>query len=130
MLDFYATVSGLNGFVVRATDLHSNYGIYVLPNGFNGLEFIRGIDMSAQDVISDLTTLGATTVIIEEYVGSEVSLPIEVKFHMFNGQVGSVNVVSNRGTECACTLLQIDFFAVCTTCILTEILFLRLGGDG
>jgi hypothetical protein len=104
LVDYNAAAAGLNGFVVRATDLHSNYGIYVLPNGFNGKESIRGIEMSAQDVVLDLTTLGATTVIIEDYVGSEVSLPVEVKFHMFNGEVGSINVVSNRGTECACKL--------------------------
>ncbi|KAI2501576.1 hypothetical protein MHU86_12900 [Fragilaria crotonensis] len=102
LLDFNKTAAGMQGFVVRATDLHSNYGIYALPNGFNGKEFIRGVDMTAQDVVLDLTALGAKTVIIEDYVGSEVSLPVEVKFHMFNGQVGSINVVTNRGTECAC----------------------------
>jgi uncharacterized protein (DUF433 family) len=105
LLNFNATEIGAVGFVVRANDLHSNYGIYVLPKGFNGNEIIRGMDMSVQDIVSDLKTLGAKSVIVEDYVGLESSLPVEVKFHMFNGQVGSINAVFNRGTDCACKFL-------------------------
>jgi hypothetical protein len=105
LLSFNATKIGAVGFVVRANDLHSNYGVYVLPKGFNGNEIIRGIDMSVQDVVSDLKTLGAKNVVIEDYIGLDSSLPVEVKFHMFNGRVGSINAVFNRGSDCACKLL-------------------------
>jgi hypothetical protein len=93
------------GFVVRATDLHSNHGVYVLPNGFDGQEIIRDIEMSASDIISDLLAMGVTKVIVEEYVGSSTSLPMEFKFHMFEGKIASINGVANRGTNCACKYL-------------------------
>lgn len=94
---------GATGFVVRATDLHNNHGVYVLPSGFGSKELIRGVVMSAKDVAMHLSSLSAEKVIIEEYVGDAEALPLEIKFHMFNGKVGSINVVANRATECACT---------------------------
>jgi hypothetical protein len=95
--------AGVEGFVVRATDLHSNFGIYVLPTGFGGREIIRDMTMTAADIIADLKKMGAKNIVIEEYVGSANELPMEFKFHMFNGKLASINVVANRGSEeCAC----------------------------
>lgn len=94
--------AGVNGFVVRATDLHSNFGIYVLPNGFGQPELISGVNMTAADIEADMSKLSSEKVVIEEYVGASDSLPMEFKFHMFDGQVASVNVVANRGSSCAC----------------------------
>lgn len=102
LLSFKPTDSAVQGFVIRATDRHSNHGVYVLPEGFGGNEIIRGIDMSAEDVISDLKTMGVTKFVVEEYVGSSTRLPMEFKFHMFEGKVASINVVANRGSDCAC----------------------------
>mmetsp|Transcript_3881 Transcript_3881/g.6489 ORF Transcript_3881/g.6489 Transcript_3881/m.6489 type:complete len:2423 (+) Transcript_3881:72-7340(+) len=93
---------GTIGFVVRATGLHSNDGVFVLPDGFGGKELISGMNMTAQDIELHLSALSVKNVVIEEYVGSSDTLPLEVKFHMFAGEVGSVNVVANRGSECAC----------------------------
>jgi hypothetical protein len=91
------------GFVIRATHLHSNAGIYVLPNGFGGMEKIRGTQMSLSAVKNDLEINGATTILVEEYVsGQDDELPTEYKFHVFDGIVGSINIVHGRGTPCNC----------------------------
>ena len=84
----------------------------MLPNGFNEKEIIRGLTMSANDIVIDLSVLGATKIVVEEYVGSDDGLPVEVKFHMFNGQVASINIVANRGTNCACKSLLASDSAV------------------
>lgn len=98
--------SGVTGFVVRATDLHSNVGIYVLPNGFSQRESLSGMNMTAIDIEAELSKHSDAqggVLLIEEYVGTQQQeLPMEFKFHMFDGKVGSVNVVANRGSDCAC----------------------------
>lgn len=100
-LDEFAARSG--GFVIRATDLHSTKGIYVLPEGFNGVELIRGMNMTLMDVKTDLDLLGATKLILEEYVaGPNDLLPVEYKFHVFDGEIGSINIFYGRGTDCNC----------------------------
>lgn len=93
-----------SGFVIRATNLHSNKGIYVLPTGFGGLEVIRNVAMSMADIKVDLDLVGASKIIVEEYLPgpSNLPLPVEYKFHMFDGEVGSINIVHGRGTGCAC----------------------------
>lgn len=91
------------GFVIRTTHLHSNEGVYVLPTGFGGMEKIRAEPMSLTAVKDDLRLSGATKIVIEEYVsGPNDELPTEYKFHMFNGIVGSINIVYGRGTPCNC----------------------------
>lgn len=92
------------GFVIRATGQHSSQGVYALPDGFGGIEKLRGFAMSLEDVQTDLLdVVGAEGLVIEEYViGPGGELPTEYKFHMFNGEVGSISVVSGRGTSCGC----------------------------
>lgn len=108
-LDLFEPPSGVTGFVIRATDLHSSRGIFVLPNGFGGMELLSGMTMSLADVKTALSGLRSTKVIIEEYIeGQETGeLPTEYKIHVFNGEVGSINVVYNRGPKCACTFHQL-----------------------
>lgn len=108
-LSEFVVPKGVAGFVIRATDLHSNSGIYVLPSGFGGLELIRDVEMGASDIESDLLKMNVKKFVIEEYVGSETALPMEFKFHMFNGKVGSINVVANRGGNCACEYVILLF---------------------
>lgn len=93
-----------DGFVVRATNLHSNKGIYVLPNGFGAMELIRGVQMSLGDIQADLFEHNATTIVVEEFVAGEEDdlLPTEIKFHAFDGEIGSINILSGRGTDCGC----------------------------
>jgi hypothetical protein len=94
------------GFVIRATNQHSSKGVFVFPDGFTGLEKTLGLYMSPADVIADLTALGVTSYIVEEYIPGKgnKTLPMEYKFHMIGGEVASINVVANRGESCACKL--------------------------
>lgn len=98
-----------SGFVVRATSLHSNKGIYVFPNGFDDLELIRDMKMSADDVQVDMKTLGVTSYIVEKYISGPSVFPTEYKFHMIGGAVASINVVANRGEDCACKCVFDNF---------------------
>ena len=100
--DFTPTTEG---FVIRATSLHSSHGIYVLPNGFDGIELLRRVTMTLDDVKTSLAILEAKKIIIEEYIegiSGNGTLPIEYKIHVFNNQIGSINVVYNLGSNCAC----------------------------
>lgn len=91
------------GFVVRATTVHSSKGVYVLPDGFGGIELLRNITMTREDIRTNLMMVGADTIVIEEFVGGEDGrLPTEFKFHMFGDEIGSINVVRGAGTDCAC----------------------------
>ena len=92
------------GFVIRVTNLHSSAGVYVFPYGFDDVELIRGITMSIEDVKSDLVVIGATQFFVKEFIHGKArdKLPTEYKFHMFNGKVGSINVVYGSGTDCGC----------------------------
>lgn len=101
-IESFEPPAGVTGFVVRATNLHSNFGVYVLPNGFGQPELISGLSMTAADIEADMSKLSAEKVVIEEFVGTSDSLPMEFKFHMFDGKVASINVVANRGSSCAC----------------------------
>jgi len=97
----FSTVA--NGFVVKAGDLHSSRGVFVLPDGFGGAELLNGIKMSAEDVKGALEVLGAKKFIIEQFIpGTGGSLPDEMKIHMFNGEVGSIIYTTNRGSNCEC----------------------------
>jgi hypothetical protein len=67
------------------------------------MEKIRGTQMSLSAVKNDLEINGATTILVEEYVsGQDDELPTEYKFHVFDGIVGSINIVHGRGTPCNC----------------------------
>lgn len=97
-----------SGFVIRATNLHSGKGVYVLPSGFGGPELLSGIgSMSASDVVTALDTAGASHIIVEEFIEGDKganALPTEYKMHVIDGEVVSMNIVYNRGDNdvCAC----------------------------
>lgn len=100
-------------FVVHRSGEHSDKGTFVFPSGFDGIELIRGMQMDLSQVTTTLkaTVPGpASKIIVEQFISgssSEISLPHEFKFHMFNGVVGSVTVMLNRGTPCGC-FLEVD----------------------
>lgn len=86
-----ATTTTTNGFVIRATHLHSNRGVYALPDGFGGMELIRGFNMTLEDIKVDLADVGATKIIIEQFIPGDIEgnvLPTEYKFHVFQVRVG------------------------------------------
>lgn len=97
-------------FVIRAVgNQHSNSAVYVLPSGFGGPELTRPLaSMTMAQVDSNIQglTIPATKIIVEEYIAGSASsasaLPNEYKVHAFNGTVGAINMVLNRGSDCAC----------------------------
>ena len=104
-IDTWSPPTGVSGFVVKATGLHSDQGVFVLPSGFNGPEILTGsASMSRQDVKDGLTSAGTMRYVIEQYVPGDApnSIPPELKIHMFNGVVGSIVYMEGRGTSCAC----------------------------
>jgi len=94
----------VGGFVIKALGFHSNKGVFVLPEGFGGIELLSNKRMSKTDVQIALIKSGATKILVEDFIAGDTptSLPDEYKFHMFNGTVGSIVYVSNPGTPCAC----------------------------
>lgn len=48
-------------------------------------------------------------IIIEEYIGSEKSLPVEYKIHVFNGVARNLYVVTGRGTDIRYNQYYIDW---------------------
>eukprot|EP00545_Synedropsis_sp_CCMP1620_P004640 CAMPEP_0119006542 /NCGR_PEP_ID=MMETSP1176-20130426/2347_1 /TAXON_ID=265551 /ORGANISM="Synedropsis recta cf, Strain CCMP1620" /LENGTH=872 /DNA_ID=CAMNT_0006958459 /DNA_START=29 /DNA_END=2647 /DNA_ORIENTATION=- len=109
--------SPATNFVIRASGLHSTRGIYVFPDGFDGVELISGKSMTIDDVEAELSTMEpiASKIIVEKFIdgrggapsGSGPKLPTEFKFHVFNGKIGSVSIFYNRGGDCPC-YLEVD----------------------
>ena len=96
--------STASGIVIKATDLHSNKGVYVLvdyPNHEDPKELLRGSNMALSEIMSRLSFLEATKIIVEEFVGDEHA-PAEYKLHVVDGQVAAIDVIQNRGSDCAC----------------------------
>jgi hypothetical protein len=92
-----------DGFVIQAADMHSTKGIYALPTGFGGMEMSRGIEMTKEDIETYLNNLGETKVVFEEYVARPKSLlPVEYKFHVFDGEIGAINIFYGKGMGCNC----------------------------
>lgn len=94
------------GFTIRATGSHSGKGIFVLPYGFGGIDLISGLAKTLADIERELGP-NVDKILVEEFIdgsefGSIPSLPTEYKFHMFNGTIGAIDVVYNRGTDCSC----------------------------
>lgn len=92
----------MDGIVIKATNMHSNQGVFVLVDDSNGLplDLISGMHLSISDVVAALAEMQATKIIAEEFIGS--ALPTEYKFHVVNGQVAAIDVIANRGGECPC----------------------------
>ena len=98
--------------VVRAASLHSGNGVFVFPTGIGGTEALRGITIDMPDLRVALEALGFSgTYLLEEYIpgtSGPTSLPVEYKFHVFNGMIGAITVVYNRASEnCKC-VAEID----------------------
>ena len=94
------------GFTIRATGGHSGKGIFVLPYGFGGIDLISGDVKTLDDIERELGEK-VDKILVEEFIdgsefGSIPSLPTEYKFHMFNGTIGAIDMVHNRGTDCSC----------------------------
>ena len=92
-----------DGVVVKATNFHSNKGIYVLvddPDNEDPLNLLTNLHMSYEDTIADLMDLGATKIIVEQFIGKQ--LPTEYKFHVVNGEIAAIDIIDGRGTECPC----------------------------
>mmetsp|Transcript_2371 Transcript_2371/g.5501 ORF Transcript_2371/g.5501 Transcript_2371/m.5501 type:complete len:335 (-) Transcript_2371:138-1142(-) len=96
--------SGVEGFAIKAVGSHSSRGVYILADGFGGVELLNKVKMERTDVIAALTAIGAKKYIIEQYVGGENdALPDEYKIHVFaDGEVGSIIYTTNRGSNCEC----------------------------
>ena len=102
------TVPGdVDGVVIKATNFHSNQGVYVLVNnpdvdGDPALAFnlLDNMTMTYEDVVSALSYMQVTKIIVEEFIGT--SLPTEYKFHVVNGSVAAIDIIDARGTDCAC----------------------------
>ena len=92
------------GIVIKGIGLHSGKGVFVLPNGIGGVELLSGNIPTAAQIVEELSSIGASRFIIEEYVSGPdgAGIPDEYKIHMFSGKVGSIIYTTNRGTTCAC----------------------------
>jgi hypothetical protein len=96
---------GSDGLVIKATHFHSNQGVYILvPNpdmAVNGtINLLDNRPMSLLDVITELSFMQATKIIVEEFIGR--SLPVEYKFHVFNGEIGAIDIITGRSDDCPC----------------------------
>jgi hypothetical protein len=114
--ELLAKLDAMQGFVIKATSLHSSQSVYVLSSGFDGPELISGATtMSKETIVAELRASGILEVHVEEYISGaeENTLPTEYKFHMFPNPVpggepivGGISVVYNRGAingeECGC----------------------------
>jgi len=96
--------TNVDGIVVKATNMHSSQGVYVLVDDPSDtgktLDLVSGVQMSYGDIVTSLKFLQATKIIVEEFIGKD--LPTEYKFHVVNGQVAAIDVVADRDTDCPC----------------------------
>jgi TupA-like ATPgrasp len=102
-LSNYFNKASIGGIVVKATSLHSSTGVFVLlpdPVGPDPLDLITGTHVSLDDIVTQLSVLQVTTIIVEQFIGKD--LPTEYKFHVVNGTVAAIDVISGRGTDCPC----------------------------
>lgn len=93
----------VDGIVIKATNFHSNQGVYVLvpdPAGNGTINLLDKTKKSYTDVVNELSLMQATKIIVEAFIGS--SLPTEYKFHVVNGTVAAIDIITNRGGDCPC----------------------------
>ncbi|MEM1008984.1 MAG: hypothetical protein AAGJ35_08245 [Myxococcota bacterium] len=92
--------------VIKAVDGHSNAGVFVFPSGVSSgsttTELLTGTSMSLEDVIAKLNEGDYSKILVEEFVSNGGALPTEYKVHVFNGVVGAIDIVYNRGSGCDC----------------------------
>jgi hypothetical protein len=95
--------STVDGIVIKATNFHSNQGVYVLvpnPSGNGTINLLDKTPKSYDDVVAELSLIQASKIIVEEFIGS--SLPTEYKFHVVNGKIEAIDIITNRGGACPC----------------------------
>ena len=93
----------IDGIVIKATNFHSSQGVYVLvpnPSGTGVVNLLDNSTTSYAEVVAELSLLNATKIIVEEFVGT--SLPTEYKFHVVNGEVVAIDIITGRGGDCPC----------------------------
>ena len=98
------------GFVVKPLGLHSNAGVFILPNGFGNLELLSGTVIDRNDIQFKFQQLGVERYIVEEYIPGPAANtnPDEFKIHIFpDGTVGSITYITNRGNSCGC-FIEVD----------------------
>ncbi|KAI2496207.1 hypothetical protein MHU86_18302 [Fragilaria crotonensis] len=103
------------GIVIKATNFHSNQGVFILLN--DGLS--NGAELTLKDLLTDqyysygdvktmLAAWQASKIIVEELVGS--ALPDEYKFHVVDGKVQAIDIIIDRGSDCPCyAVMDVDF---------------------
>jgi hypothetical protein len=97
----------LDGIVIKATNFHSNQGVFVLVNETGTgdrtdplFDLIKKVATTYQDAMAELSQMQATKIIVEEFVGK--TLPTEYKFHVVNGTVAAIDIVDGRDGDCPC----------------------------
>ena len=99
----------LDGIVIKATNFHSNQGVFVLVNQTRQtggrrsdplFDLINKMPTTYNDTMSALTHMQATKIIVEEFVGK--TLPTEYKFHVVNGEVAAIDIIDGRDGDCPC----------------------------
>jgi hypothetical protein len=113
-LKFFLPPKGM-GFVVKDLDGSSSKGVYVLVDGWGGVELLSGNRMGADDVIAALQLVSKASkgkkevgvrILVEEYIASDVvgRINVDYKFYMYGGKVGAINAFYNRGTDAKCKI--------------------------
>ncbi|KAI2514173.1 protein of unknown function DUF11 [Fragilaria crotonensis] len=95
--------SSVDGVVIKATNFHSSQGVYVLvpnPAGNGTINLLDNTITTYAEVVAELSLMQATKIIVEEFVGT--SLPTEYKFHVVNGEVVAIDIITGRGADCPC----------------------------
>lgn len=97
----------LDGIVIKATNFHSNQGVFVLVNETRTgtrsdplFDLIQKVPTTYNDTMAALSQMQATKIIVEEFVGK--SLPTEFKFHVVNGEVAAIDIIDGRDGDCPC----------------------------
>ncbi|KAI2502637.1 extracellular matrix structural constituent [Fragilaria crotonensis] len=97
----------LDGIVIKATNFHSNQGVFVLVNQTGTgqrtdpmFDLIQNLPTTYNDTMAALAHMQATKIIVEEFVGK--SLPTEYKFHVVNGEIAAIDIIDGRDGDCPC----------------------------
>ncbi|KAI2514321.1 protein of unknown function DUF11 [Fragilaria crotonensis] len=99
----YDVPPSVDGVVIKATNFHSSQGVYVLvpnPAGNGTINLLDNSIITYAEVVAELSLMQATKIIVEEFVGT--SLPTEYKFHVVNGDVVAIDIITGRGADCPC----------------------------
>ena len=98
----------LDGIVIKATNFHSNQGVFVLVNQTRTggqrsdplFDLMTKMPTTYNDTMAALSFMQASKIIVEEFVGE--ALPPEYKFHVVNGTVAAIDIIVGRDGDCPC----------------------------